>query len=104
MDSTPADPYADYHMSICIQEQVAQMTDTQECMRYMAGRLYEKSKTDPAAANVTMSQIRDYCTGPNLETPLGFYVKLCEGTTDAYSNAFASYPPEAPEGPHDAPR
>ena len=82
------DPYSDYHMSLCIQERVEEMTDPQKCMSYMAGRLYERSKTDPSVENITMQNLKDYCTGKNLESNLGFYKDLCEGTNDAYLNAF----------------
>lgn len=92
MDSTKSqpsgDPYNDYHMSLCIQERVEEMTDPQKCMRYMAGHLYEQSKTDSSVNNITMQNLHDYCTGPNMQTNMEFFVDLCRGTNAAYMSAF----------------
>lgn len=84
----PQDPFENYHMSICVMDKVNEMTDPQKCMNYMAGRLYEQSKNDPSVKDITMKQIKDYCTNQNLQNNLEFFIDLCEETNAAYKNAF----------------
>ena len=83
------DTLDDFHMQMCIQDTVESMTDTQNCMNYVTGMLYEQSLKNPALESVTMKQIHDFCIGPNLEnTNVGFFADLCKGTNEAYRDAF----------------
>lgn len=81
----------DYHMTLCIKDRVKEMTNPTECMAYMAGRVYEMSKTNPQVASTTMDQIQNYCANENLQYDVAFYADLCKNTNLGYSKSFQKH-------------